>query len=72
MIVRVSVDLNRTAVDSDSDGWTEGERLCSQLQSNAISAKSENSIADLGFIFLWFSATDWLRSVLLSDFMKTH
>ena len=71
MIVRVSVDLNRTAL-TVTNGWTEGERLCSQLQSNAISAKSENSIADLGFIFLWFSATDWLRSVLLSDFMKTH
>ena len=34
-----------------TNGWTEGERLCSQLQSNVISAKSENGIADLGVFF---------------------
>ena len=35
-----------------TNGWTEEERLCrSQLQSNAISAKWENSIADLGVFF---------------------
>ena len=35
-----------------SNGCTEEERLCrSQLQSNAISAKWENRIADLGVFF---------------------
>ena len=35
-----------------TNGRTEEERLCrSQLQSNAISAKSENSIVDLGVFF---------------------